>query len=216
MAGFRFGKLFQRKILPPTRNITGIHWALDTNIIGNPKLKKLKRLHGLGWIYLETPDTVQFELMFTKDEKKRKVLLEERSSFPMPMGPMVMDHSQLGCSVNGSPEDEERLREVHLIIWQSHTFDADALVAEENTKARHRLRDTMIVSTSIRYNLNTLVSLDVGLLNASPRLFEKYRIRVISLDSANIEALAEVKGVRRKVEIMRDSVWYKDLPKWPR
>lgn len=216
MAGFRFGKLFQRKILPPTRNITGIHWALDTNTIGNSELKTLRRLHGLGWIYLETPDTVQFELTFTKDERKRKVLLEERSSFPMPMGPMVLDHSQLGFSVNASPKDEERLREVHAIIWQSHTFDADASVAEKNANARHRLRDSMIVSTSIRYNLNTLVSLDVGLLNASTRLFEKYRMRVISLDSASVEALAEVKGVRRKAEIMRDSVWYQDLPKWPR
>lgn len=134
----------------------------------------------------------------------------------MPMGPMVLNHSQLGFSVNGSPHDEDRLREVHLIIWKSHTFESDASVAEENTKARHRLRDSMIVSTSIRYNLNTLVSLDDDLLEASPRLFKKFGIRVISLDNATIEALAAVSKVRKKAEIMRDSVWYKDLPKWPR
>ena len=214
--GIGFRTLFQRNTLPPTRNLTQLHWSLDTNIIGDSNLKILKRLFHLGWIYLETPDTVQFELTFTKDEKKRKELLDERSSFPMPMGPMVLNHSQLGFSVNGSTQDEDRLREVHLIIWKSHTFESDASVAEENTKARHRLRDSMIVSTSIRYNLNTLVSLDDDLLEASPRLFEKFGIRVISLDNATIEALAAVSRVRKKAEILRDSVWYNDLPKWPR
>ena len=211
-----FSNLFKRKTFPPTRNITQLHWALDTNIIGNSKLKTLKRLFRLGWIYLETPDTVQFELNFTKDESKRKKLLKERSNFPMPMGPMVLNHSALGLSVNGSPQDEERLHNVHLLIWKSHTFEDDAAVATENTKARHRIRDTMIVSTSIRYNLNTLVSLDEDLLDSSQRLSQNYGIRVISLDSATSEALLNVSQVREKAKVMKDSVWYKDLPNWPR
>ena len=207
---------FRKKFMPPTRNITGIHWALDTNIIGNKNLKTLKRLFSLGWIYLETPDTVQFEISFTKDEKKKKRLLTERSSFPMPMGPIVLNHSQLGFSVNSSPEDETRLYEVHQIIWSSRTFKEDAAEAETNAKARHRLRDTMIVSTSIRYNLNTLVSLDERLLSASSRLFEKYGLRVISLETATVEALAVVRGTRKKAQVLSDSVWFKNLPKWPR
>ena len=216
MLAKRFRRIFKKLSIPPTRNITGLHWALDTNIIGNPNLKTLKKLFGLGWIYLETPDTVQFELTQTKNGDKRRDLLEERNSFPMPMGPTVLNHSQLGFSVNGSPQDEARLHEVHLAIWKSHTFEQDSSVAELNTKARHRLRDTMIISTSIRYNLNTLVSLDDALLEASPHLFEKYGIRVITLESATLEALAAVQGTRKKARVMTDSVWYKDLPKWPR
>jgi predicted nucleic acid-binding protein len=215
MLAKRLRRKFGKPFIPPTRNITGLHWALDTNIIGNHNLKTLKKLFSLGWIYLETPDTVQFELTFTKDKKRKRDLLEERNSFPMPMGPTVLNHSQLGFSVNGSPQDEERLHEVHLTIWKSHTFEQDASVAELNTKARHRLRDTMIISTSIRYNLNTLVSLDDGLLEASSRLVEKYGIRVISLESATLEALAAVQGTRKKAQLMTNSVWYKNLPKWP-
>lgn len=201
--------------MPPTRNLTGIHWALDTNIIGNPDLQSLIKLFDLGWLYLETPDTVQFELTFTKDENKREQLLSERNNFPMPMGPMVLNHSQLGFSVNGSKQDEERLHEVHLIIWKSNTFEEDALLSTEFTNARHRLRDTMIVSTSIRYNLNTLVSLDEDLLSASPRLFEKYGFRVISLEAAISNALAAINKLREKAKVMVESVWYKDLPNWP-
>lgn len=207
---------FRRIPIPPARNITGIHWSLDTNIIGNRDLRTLKRLFSLGWIYLETPDTVQFELTFTKNQKKRKELLFERSSFPMPMGPIVLNHSQLGFSVKGSPEDETRLQEVHQLIWKTHTFQDDAALAESNGKARHRLRDSMIVSTTIRYNLEALVSLDDGLLDASSRLFDKYGMRVIALDSATQEALAAVRKTREKSQLMPTSIWYKDLPKWPK
>lgn len=207
---------FRKVPMPPARNITGIHWALDTNIIGNREIKTLKKLFGLGWIYLETPDTVQFELTFTKNKKKKKALLFERSTFPMPMGPIVLDHSQLGFSVNGSPEDERRLQEVHQLIWKTHTFQEDVGFAKTNAKARHRVRDSMIISTAIRYNLNALVSLDDGLLEASSRLFEEFGLRVITLGAATNEALAAVHKVREKSQLMPTSVWYKDLPKWPK
>lgn len=200
---------------PPTRNITGLQWALDTNIIGNPELVELTRMFELGWIYLETPDTVQFELSRAKDEFARERLLEERSGFPMPLGPTVLNHSQIGFSVNGSAQDEERLHDVHLIIWKTQSFQEDALVAEKNAKARNRVRDTMIVSTSIRYKLDTLVSLDEGLLDASARLSEKFGIRVISLSSAKSEAFRAVSKAREKAAVMGDSVWYKELPNWP-
>ena len=65
-----------------TRGITSISWFLDTNVIGDPKAFDLIRMHDLGWIYLQTPDTVLNELMTNRDEAGRTRLLGLRKPFP--------------------------------------------------------------------------------------------------------------------------------------
>jgi hypothetical protein len=188
---------------------------LDTNVIGNSGLQPLRRLFELGWLYLETPDTVEFELSFSRNHEPREDLLHERNSFPMSMGPAVLGHSKLGSSVLGSHLDGERLSEVHKLIWKTQTFQEDALVANVNTAARHRLHDSMIVATTIRYWINTLVSEDRALLAASPKLLTEFGMRVISIESASSEAFAAVAQVKVRALKMPDSIEYKNLPEWP-
>ena len=200
--------------MPPTRNITGLRWALDTSTIGNPDLKSLTRLFDLGWIYLETPDTVAFELSFAKNEVKREELQSERNQFPMPLGPHFFGHSALDYSVLGTEEDKVRIDEIHQSIW-NRSFSEDISIAADFSNARHRARDSMIVSTSVRYAFDTLVTEDSDLLNASGRLQGKFSIRTINLKSAYTQAIAEIESVRRKALIITDSIWYKNLPDWP-
>lgn len=199
----------------PTRNLTGLRWSIDTNIIILNECENLYRLYELGWISLETPDTVEFELSKIDDPQIRAKRFEQRANFAMPLGPAVLDQSRLGLSVMGSKEDESRLKNIHGLIWGSSTCDLDFSACFTSTKSQHRLRDSMIVSTSIRYGISALITRDDKLLASSPRLKENYEFAVISPEYALSIAEAEVQRTRKVAHQLKDSRWYQDLPNWP-
>ncbi len=157
------------------------------------------------------------ELSTAQNPIKREELLELRSDFPMPMGAHVLGHSQLGMSVFGSEEDQNRLEKVHGIIWSGKTPQADAASSNEgNRAARSRLRDSMIVATTIRYAHKTLITEDHDLLEASNALGLEFQgFRIIDIRSATSIAKAAIARVRRLRELNPQSRSVQNLPDWP-
>lgn len=203
--------------MPSNRNLTGLSWCLDTNILDHPDFVDLNRMYELGWIYLQTPDTVHLELSTAQDPAKRYELLDLRSNFSMPMGAHVLGHSQLGLSVFGSDDDQKRLESIHGIIWNGRKPQEDAELSDAgNRAARSRLRDSMIVATTIRYAHNTLVTEDGKLLSASNALALAFpNFRVISIRHATKVAFSAIAKKRKMVASRQSSQAEDNLPKWP-
>jgi len=203
--------------VPGTRNITGISWCLDTNIIDNDDFEFIKKLFAVGWIYLQTPSTVYMELSNRKDPKARRDLLELRQPFTIPFGTLVLGHSQLGLSVLGTDKDELVLHKIHELIWNGTTFEVDAAKSDEGVhKAKNRIRDSMIVHTSIRIGASGLITQDIGLLDGAPAISGNFsNFQILSLESAKEIALKEVDRKRHFRTLEPESVWVKDLPDWP-
>ena len=197
------------------RNITGYRWSIDTNIIILNESERLYKLYEYGWISLETPDTVEFELSRMEDPEIRAQRFEDRANFAMPLGPAVLDQFKLGSAVMGSKEDDSRLKNIHSLIWGSSTCQLDYSTSFTSNKSQHRLRDSMIVSTSIRYGITALITRDDKLLAASPLLEENYGFAVINPEVAVSKAEAEVQRIKKVALKLKDSHWYKDLPDWP-
>ena len=174
-------------------------------------------MYSLEWIYLQTPDTVFLELSTAKNPRKREELLESRSEFPMPMGAHVLGHSQLGFSVSGSEEDRRRLEIVHGIIWNGKSPQEDAALSSKgNRAASSRLRDSMIVATTIRYAHKTLITEDQGLLRASNALGLEFQgFRIINIRSATSMAKTAIARVRHLMELNLGRQSVQNLPDWP-
>jgi hypothetical protein len=200
-----------------TKNITGLSWCIDTHIVDNPDFEFLNRLFNLGWIYLQTPSTVLLELLNTKDVIKKERLLNMQSTFPTPMSPIVLGHSLLGYSVFASSSDEDAIGKIHEIIWNGKLIGEDAVKAEEgNKKARSRLRDTLIVQTSIRIGDSGLITQDEDLLKASSAISDKFmKFRIMSISQARNAALGGVAKIRRIQSLTPDNYRVRDLPDWP-
>jgi hypothetical protein len=194
----------------PTRNLTGLSWFLDTHVHDHVDFKILRKLYETGWVYLQVPDTVVIELSDRNDPEHREILLDSISIFPIPMGPSVLGHSLLGLSVTGSDDDQKRLSTVHLCIWGNQTFASDAKAADEgNNSARKRLRDTMIVSTTIRYHSQGLITHDGKIIDAVEKVRVHYPdFRVLSIHEATSLAMREISRIRK-------TGIYKELPDWP-
>ncbi len=199
------------------RNLTRLSWYFDTNIIDHPDFDDLSRMHDLEWIYLQSPDTVLLELSTAKDIDKRETLLDLQAKFPISMGPSVFGHSRLGFSVLGSEIDEARLDSVHKIIWNGKTFQDDATQSDlGNRAARSRLRDSMIVATTIRYAHKALITEDLGLLAASNALKVEYQgFQIINIRHARALAFSAIARVRKFRELEPENRWVQDLPEWP-
>jgi hypothetical protein len=185
--------------------------------VDSPDFEFLNRLFDLGWIYLQTPSTVYFELSNTTNDDKRESLLDMQATFSMPMGPMVPDHGQLGFSVSSSPQDEEDLQKIHGFIWNGKSFFDDRdKAAKGNAAARNRVRDTMIVQTSIRCPTGGLITQDEDLLRASSLIGGNFmNFRIMTISQAQDAALRGVAKMRRIQSLAPDNYRVRDLPDWP-
>jgi hypothetical protein len=156
------------------------------------------------------------ELSNKNDAEARQELLELREPFPMPMGVMLPGHAQRDFSVTANDEDEKVLHQIHEQLWQA-TFEQDAAKSNEGVhNAQNRIRDSLIVHTSIRYGASALITEDQGLLRGSGAV-SGYgsNLQILSLQSARTIALAEIARKRHFKTLEPDSVWVKDLPDWP-
>lgn len=203
--------------MPLTRNLTNLSWYLDTNVIDRPEFTDLGRMYRLGWIYLQAPDTVLKELSTAKDIDKRKTLLDLLAKFPIAMGPSVSGHSLPGFSVSNLEIDQARLENVHRIIWNGKTFQSDTAQSDlGNRKASSRLRDSMIVATTIRYAHKALITEDSGLIAASNALSVEFQgFQIITIRQATAPALSKIARVRKFRELEPGNQWVQDLPEWP-
>jgi hypothetical protein len=205
--------------------ITGISWFLDTNVIGDPKAIDLFRMHNLGWIYLQTPDTVYNELATNRDEADRGRLLNLRAPFPTPMGPHVLGRSTLGLSVIGSDLDQQQIEKIHLALWQGVSFSEDSIIGsndeglygkKKSKEARSRVGDTLIVQTTIRYCKEVLVTQDKGILLGASRVREKVgNFRAYSVPEATVIAMQACHRRRSLREAQIGRSWDVELPDWP-
>ena len=192
--------------LPPTQNLTGIRWFIDTHIVDSPEASKLRKLYELGWIYLQVPDTVITELTSANNPKNREALLDQASSFMVSMGPNVLGSSLIGYSLIGSPADQERIDAIHQILWEK-PFKSDAS-SEGSRTGLTRARDSLIVNNAIHYQADALITQDQKILNRYPRLHSiSPTFKAITIDSALNQALASIKCVRTTSRV--------PLPEWP-
>ena len=208
-----------------TRGITSISWFLDTNVIGEPKAFDLIRMHDLGWIYLQTPDTVLNELTTNRDEAGRTRLLGLRKLFPISMGPHVLGRSTLGLSVIGSDLDQQQIEKIHLALWQGAAFSEDLDVGlnaaglsgkGKSKEARSRVGDTLIVQTTLRYCKEALVTEDQGLLSGASRVRKTVgNFYAHSIQDATVLAMQACRRKRKLREAQIGKAWDSELPEWP-
>lgn len=199
-----------------TRNITGLSWYIDNHVVDAEEGENLRRLYLEGWIDLQTPDTVMVEQFEANNKATRERLLEQRSAFPMSLGPMILDHSFIGYSVLGTDEDEARIEKVHQTLWPTRSLISDRQNAENNRMARTCFRDTLIVATSIRYGGVALVTNDGGILEAIDGLRREFNgFEVMSISRATDIAFDEVRSARKYAVLEPNDSDYHNLPIWP-
>lgn len=190
----------------PVRNITGIRFSIDTHIIDREDAQQLRSIYEAGWIQLLLPDTVMTEIDSRVDIGDREELLELSTRYIVNMGPIVLGSSLLGYSVNGSNDEQSRIREIHRILWDQ-SFDHD-LSESGSSKGRTRARDSLIVNNSIKYHTDALITEDKMLRKKSCGL-ENYfpDFRAISIQDAVNEALRAISAIRAEN--------IPNLPAWP-
>lgn len=200
--------------IPPGRNLTGIRWTIDVHVIDNSEATDLIQMYRLGWIDLQTTDTLLTELSERKDDAHREELMEAAEPFPVAMGPMILDHSLLGLGVLGSEQDEERLRLVYSVLWPGNSYEADGAMA--SAKGRTRYRDAMHVATSIRYRFQGFVTNDQGILARATELAERFDgFQVLSVSDATDLAKSSTNTVRTRAALPLHSQDPNGLPDWP-
>lgn len=174
-----------KQIRPPTQNLSGWKWYLDTHIIDSQSARELFELYTDGWVYLEAPDTVLVEITAAKDKSKKEELLDSISQFPIPLGPITLGSSLVGFGVVGSNDDQRRIDKVHSIVWSGHTFGNDSTKMESNKAARSRVRDTLIVANALRHGVNGLITHDEDLTASSVRLRDAgYLLEFLGIEEA--------------------------------
>ena len=197
-----------KRRLPPNRNLTGISYYVDNHVIDSKKAKLLRKFHLHGWIYLQVSDTVLTEILSAQSKLKKWKLVRSISIFPISMGPTVLGSSIQGFSLIGSEVDKSRIEKIHVLLWPNHTFDSDNAIMRENSKARTRVRDTLIVSNTIRYSISYLVTEDKEILKAQSRIRSEFSsFYAIDINAATLES---IKAVARARTHSKES-----LPRWP-
>ena len=202
----------------PTRNLSGISWMIDTHVIDDPKFNDhLFKMYELGWIYLQTPDTVFNELRTRKDLKHRDELLDKRDSFSMPLGPHILGQSSLDFSIASSRNEESRIAKIHSALWKGRIFTEDCQKSEEgNRSAGRKVSDTLIVNCTIRYGLHVLVTNDAEVIEGAARVREEVgNFYAWNVESATLIALSAIEKVRKLRLAPSDRLWKEDLPVWP-
>jgi len=193
-------------------NILGLLVYRDTNVLDHGRsaeLDLLLRLRDEGWVQLATTDTAATEISDASDPATRDALAAEIATGFISMGPMVLGHSQLGRSVLGSDEDAQRLHDVHRLIW-NREWEQEG--PSESKQAPRRIRDTMHVATAIRYGGDVFVTNDQAVVDAGPKIAEKYRLRICSPARALAELGSEITLMRHRWERF---AYTQSLPEWP-
>jgi len=198
-----------------TRSITGFSWAIDNQIVDHADAEFLRECHRHEWIYLQTPDGVEYEMHRASDLANRERLLQMRSEYAMPAGTFVLNFSHLGSGLLATDSQVVNLHLVHEIIW-ARAFELDAECSETNRRALRRVGDTHIVATTIYNAIRALVTTDSRILAAG---------QVLSWVYPGFEVLT----IERATELAKDGIWrarkmavrdpnnmhYQDLPSWP-
>lgn len=199
-----------------SRNITGLYWHIDNNVLTRVEAKNLIRLSEIGWIYLGMSSIIEIEHMNVKDEDKKKLLAERRSLFVVSFAPHILGESLLGKSVLSSQEDEDRIRRVHQTLWPIADIEKDSHSSGRRSMGRSRYRDSQIVANAIRYCASALVTHDQKILEASERIRTAFNgFDVISIEAATLRALASVDRKRRFARLRPSAPSIQNLPDWP-
>lgn len=198
------------------RNITGLRWYLDNNVLTRDDSQDLFKMAELGWLSLSISSRIEVEHLDAKTEEKRLELARSRFPFVTSYAPLFLGHSLPGTSVLGSDKDDFRLRLVHSLIWPNADFEFDRGQWEKRTMGRSRVRDSMLVSDAIRYCASAFVSHDPGILEASERIRNAFSgFDVISINSATLLARSRIEKSRRFAVLRPTNQSTRDLPSWP-
>jgi len=109
-------------------NLLGFTVYQDTHMVDKGELagELLRKLESEGWVQFGIADIGLAELLRTTDEVKREALLDAIAGKPIPAGTLVLDQSVLDFASLASEEDEQRLENLHAIIWdETHTLQGD-------------------------------------------------------------------------------------------
>jgi len=198
------------------RNITGLYWHIDNNVLTREESLDLFRMAELGWLSLGISSRIEVEHLDAKTDAEKIELAKSRMRFVTSLAPLVLGHSILGSSVLGSDEDDIRIQQVHSALWPNSDFESDRSQWEKRTMGRSRFRDSLLVADANRYCASAFITHDPGILKGSERIrnsFEKFD--VISIEAATLLARSRIEK-RKRYELLRPSNSpTRELPNWP-
>ena len=198
------------------RNITGLAWHIDNNVLTREESLDLFKMAELGWLSLGISSRIEVEHLDAKTEAKKKELANCRLPFVTSFAPFYLGHSILGSSVLGSDEDGVRLNRVYTAIWPQADFDEDQVQWAKRTMGRSRLRDSLLVSDAIRYCASAFVSHAPRILAASERIRNSFDgFGVMSINSATLLARSRIAKSRRLGLLQPTNQLTQDLSSWP-
>lgn len=190
---------------------TQLRWCLDSNVIDDESADELLCLADLGWVWLSVTDTAHFEASQNPAKHARLLGLLER--YDVVLGPFTIGHSSLHMSIIASDDDDERHRTVHRLLWPNADFAADG--REDSRTGKNRFRDSMHVSTAIRYVLTGFVTQDTRVLNGAALVAEHFdRFAVVNI----ADAISRSKTAARRVRVAAAVHGQPDpasIPEWP-
>lgn len=198
------------------RNITGLNWHIDNNVLTREESLDLFRMAELGWLSLGISSRIEVEHLDAKTDEKKMELAKRRMPFVTSFAPLHLGHSILGSSVVGSDEDDVRLERVFKSLWPNADFDSDRSQWKKRTMGRSRFRDSLLVSDAIRYCASAFVTHDPGILEGSERIRNTFdRFDVISIEAATQLARSRIEKSRRFALLQPSNPSTRELPTWP-
>lgn len=195
-------------------NLAGLTWLIDVHVLDSAGGADLRKMARLGWIRLSVSDTAITEVRRTTNSETLKRLLDSIGTYPIAMGPMVLDHSTLGNSVLGSKDDQTRNREVFRVLWPTSSYEDDGAMTTGNGRAR--FRDALHISTTIRYGADGFATNDPGILKAAQQIHERFPgTSLLSTAEATDAATKAIGSVRFHAKESGDPKRFAALPDWP-
>lgn len=198
------------------RNITGLVWHIDNNVLTHEQSTDLFKMAELGWLTLGISSRIEVEHLDAKSQAKKDFLAEKRKPFLVSFAPMNLGHSLLGTSVLAASQDENRLKNVYKAMWPKSDFMSDQSQQETRTMGRSRLRDSLLVSDAIRYGATAFVTHDLGILEASERIRMAFgAFDVLSIEAATLLARSRIAKSRKYKQLRGTGYLWQELPEWP-
>lgn len=198
------------------RNITGLIWHIDNNVLTREESTDLFKMAELGWLTLGISSRIEVEHLDAKSQAKKIFLAEKRKPFLISLAPINLGHSVLGSSVLAAPEDENRLKKVYEALWPNSDFMLDRSQSEKRTMGRSRFRDSLLVSDAIRYCASAFITHDPRILEASQRIRNTFDgFDVISINAATQVARSRIEKSREFSLLRPTYPGSPGLPPWP-
>jgi hypothetical protein len=136
--------------------------------------RELEILYEQYRVFLAKTDVVDTELDPEKNEMFGGHFLASIKFLEL-HGPVVLDNSRLNHTVLASDEDVQRLNQVKEIV---------GIRTVSERKAKHDLRDAMLVATSIRYGYDGFITRDKQLEKRNDQFLHEFGFRIMNVDDA--------------------------------